>query len=647
MHAQTHQFAAQLARFREQTPELTNTRSPPPTRKDSRLLREPALSAPLPFATATTMGNYYSSASEFDVSSDQRSFTTPKNSTATPNRQPLGELSPNYASNDRRYMDNPRAERLRNYNVSRPTDCKHRIHVEFDPLTGTYKGLDEAIREVYSSPPRATKKSLRESHLSPHKPSFKSRPTQRMRRHLLPSSQDNEGLVSGPPDREEAGISAALRSKLRRGAGLNASSSLRQSSIYASSNVYIGQPTQFKHKCHVAVDPTSPTGFAGLPREWEIMLKHSGINRDQAMQNPQELLDVLQMTHDKTHNPEKVDEYLNKPIKMSEATRVDNKWTPKFIDADPLQIYVRIVKIGEGSSGCVYRAWDPKRNLPVAIKRVIPKTDEELSLFKFEVAVMSSAFHHNLIKCYDAYKQGTHLFVVMELADGGSLTDVLYFLNDRRMHLNEPEIAYICREVLQGLASLHGIKRIHRDIKSDNTLLTRDGSVKIADFGFAAQLTDKSNKRNTVIGTPFWMSPETVRGQPYDCKVDVWSTGVLAIECAEGAPPLLHETQMKAMFLIATQGPPKLKSPDEWTSDFHDFITKCTIIDPANRPSAAEMLKHPFLKRAAKQDHMGRIFSVVADFREKESQRYLQQEFKENDEERPLSPKLSTPVAAK
>ncbi len=382
------------------------------------------------------------------------------------------------------------------------------------------------------------------------------------------------------------------------------------------------------------------------------MLKHSGINRDDAMRNPQELLDVLQMTHDKQHNPQKVSEYLNQHMQMSDATRVDNNllksWTPNFIEADPLQIFERVVKIGEGSSGSVYRAYDPKRKVTVAIKRVIPKSDEELALFKFEIAVMSSAFHQNLIKCYDAYKQENHLFIVMELADGGSLTDVLYFLNDRRMHLNEPEIAYICREVLQGLASLHGIKRIHRDIKSDNTLLTREGKVKIADFGFAAQLTDKSNKRNTVIGTPFWMAPEVCRGMEYDCKVDVWSTGVLAIECAEGSPPLLHETQMKAMFLIATEGPPRLKAPDEWTSDFHDFIERCTVIDPAKRASAAEMLKHPFLQRAAMQDHMGRIFSVVADFREKESQKYQQSLQKEvlKKEERPTSPDLSKPLAS-
>ncbi len=609
------------------------------------------------------MGNYTSSPTDFDNNSDFVSTSsaaaspprkTSANNAASAPRTPLGELNTNVETRavDNRKNTMPLMERVRMHNISRPTDCKRKIHVEFDPATGTYKGLDEAIREVYSSPPRATKKNNRES-LSPLKPTFKSRPTQmhtRLRRHLMPLTSSGEFSSPGVvhPDREEAGISTGLRLKYRRGP--NNSSSLRHSIVSPSpKGVFIGQPTSFRHETHVAVDPTSPTGFVGLPRQWEIMLKHSGINRDQAMAHPSELLDVLQMTHDKTHNPEKVEEYLNKQPPISDATRVDNKllgsWTPKFIEADPLQIFERIVKIGEGSSGCVYRAWDPKRNAPVAIKRVIPKTDEEMHLFKFEIAVMSSAFHQNLIKCFDSYKVGTHLFIVMELADGGSLTDVLYFLNDRRMHLNEPEIAYICREVLQGLASLHGIKRIHRDIKSDNTLLTRDGRVKIADFGFAAQLTDKSNKRNTVIGTPFWMAPETVRGLPYDTKVDVWALGVLAIECAEGSPPYLHETQMKAMFLIATEGPPRLKAPEEWTSDFHDFIAKCTVIEPSQRSSAAEMLKHPFLQRAAKQDHMGRIFSVVADFREKESQKYHQQALLDNDD-RPMSPKLSTPIVA-
>lgn len=541
--------------------------------------------------------------------------------------------------------------------VSNPTKVKRKIHVEFDPNTGTYKGLEEALRDVFdtSSPEdlEELSQSFSDTAISLQRPGQKQKSSHlqdRILKHWNVSGSDSavSSEKSNALEKEELSRSSILRMKHRKFfLGNTGQTHFNRHGMSNAPAVSVGQPRHFQHKTHVQVDPSNPTGFAGLPREWEIMLKHSGINREMALKNPEELLDVLQVSYDKRYNPQKLVDYHVNQIKMSEATHVDNNllknWEPNFIYGNPLKVFKDVVKIGEGSSGSVYRAFDPKRNVPVAIKRVEPKSEEDLTLFKFEVAVMSSAFHHNLIKCYDSYKLDENLFVVMELADAGSLTDVLYFLNDRKLHLNEPEIAYVCREVLQGLASLHGIKRIHRDIKSDNTLVTREGHVKIADFGFAAQLTSKENKRNTVIGTPFWMAPEVCRGMDYDAKVDVWSTGVLAIECAEGAPPLLHETQMKAMFLIATEGPPRLKKPDEWTPDFHDFIDKCTTIDPAKRATAAEMLRHPFLKRAADRQHMGRIFSVVADFREKESKKIQQAEKQNLDDDgpQPESPQLS------
>lgn len=529
--------------------------------------------------------------------------------------------------------------------VSNPTDVRRKVHVQFDPTTGTYKGLESAIRELYDPTsttisqadgsditPSLDENSSSVATESPCKPRVHMQPTvyfDRPRRHWvtptpLDSSTPDKPFSSDRDDLSKSTILRMKKSKFGLGMG-SATPTFYKGALSQAGPITVGQPHHFQHKTHVKVDPSNPTGFAGLPREWEIMLKHSGIDRNMALKNPDELLDVLQVSHDKKYNPQRVVDYHFKQIKMDEATHIDKNllknWEPNFINSNPLQTFKNVVKIGEGSSGSVYRAYDPERRVPVAIKRVIPKSEEDLTLFKFEVAVMSSAFHHNLIKCYASYKVDDNLFIVMELADAGSLTDVLYFLNDRKIHLNEPEIAFVCREVLQGLASLHGIKRIHRDIKSDNTLVTRDGQVKIADFGFAAQLTSKENKRNTVIGTPFWMAPEVCRGMDYDAKVDVWSTGVMAIECAEGAPPLLHETQMKAMFIIATEGPPKLREPKEWTDDFHDFISKCTKIDASERASAAEMLKHPFLLRAASREHMAKLFSVVAEFREQESQK--------------------------
>ncbi|CAN8065410.1 unnamed protein product [Agarophyton chilense] len=540
--------------------------------------------------------------------------------------------------------------------VSNPTKVKRKVHVEFDPTTGTYKGLEEAIRDVYDAAApdeveelsqtfsdsaisfqRTTSAALKSK--SGHVPD-------RPRKTRLIGTDNEHTDRALAPDREELSRSALIR--MKRGKFHFPVASHLRHGVSNAPAVVVGKPRHFQHKTHVKVDPTHPTGFVGLPREWEILLKHSGINREMALENPQELLDVLQVNYEKQTNPNKSGQYHFDRVKMSDTTHIDNNllknWEPNFISANPLKIFKDVIKIGEGSCGSVYRAFDPKRKVPVAIKRVMPKSEEDLTLFKFEVAIMSSAFHHNLIKCYDSYKFDENMFIVMELADAGSLTDVLYFLNDRQMHLNEPEIAFICREALQGLASLHGIKRIHRDIKSDNTLVTRDGQVKIADFGFAAQLTAKENKRNTVIGTPFWMAPEVCRGLEYDSKVDVWSTGVLAIECAEGAPPLLHETQMKAMFLIATKGPPRLKRPEEWTSDFHDFIARCTAINPEQRATASEMLRHPFLKRAANAEHMGRIFSVVADFKEKESPKYQNCENVDPNDPRPESPQLSLDI---
>lgn len=423
-----------------------------------------------------------------------------------------------------------------------------------------------------------------------------------------------------------------LRARLQRlglpGGGGGGGSSLTVRGGSANPGpVFVGQPQHFQHKTHVKVSEDSPSGFEGLPREWEILLKHSGIPRSDMLSNPQELLDVLQHSHDSVHNPGKMlQHHLQQAnLPLSEASQLDatmSEWETKFVTGNPLETLSNVLKIGEGSSGSVYSAWDPERNATVAIKNVSPKDEDELILYKFEIAVMSSASHANLIQCYASYKLREQIYIVMEYADAGSLTDVLYFLNDRNMHLNEPEIACICREVLQGLNSLHRIKRIHRDIKSDNTLITRDGNVKLADFGFAAQLTEKDQKRNTVIGTPFWMAPEVCRGLDYGTKVDIWSTGVLAIECAEGAPPLLHETQMKAMFIIATKGPPTLKRQEEWTDEFIDFIRQCTVVDPSERATAGDMLRHPFLRRAASREHMGKIFSVVADYRERERQKF-------------------------
>jgi len=162
--------------------------------------------------------------------------------------------------------------------------------------------------------------------------------------------------------------------------------------------------------------------------------------------------------------------------------------------------------------------------------------------------------------------------------------------------MTEPQIAYVTFESLKALFFLHNQFRIHRDIKSDNILLGEGGEVKLADFGFAAQLTITQQKRNTVVGTPYWMAPELIEGHDYDAKVDIWSLGIMLMEMAEGEPPYMEFPTARALFLILTKGVPELKEQDKWSPEMKDFVNRCLTKDVAQRPTSEQLLKHPFLK---------------------------------------------------
>lgn len=262
---------------------------------------------------------------------------------------------------------------------------------------------------------------------------------------------------------------------------------------------------------------------------------------------------------------------------------------------DPNQIYRNLVKIGQGASGGVYTAYD-KSTTPVAIKQMNLEKQPKQDLIINEILVMRESAHPNIVNFKDSYLWKGDLWVVMEYMEGGSLTDVV------TAHcMSEAQIAAVSRETCEGLRHLHSKGVIHRDIKSDNILLSLNGDVKLTDFGFCARIADPlSTKRTTMVGTPYWMAPEVVTRKEYGPKVDIWSLGIMAIEMLEGEPPYLNENPLRALYLIATNGTPKIKDWDKLSSVFRDYLQACLTVDSEKRPTADQLLRHEFFKYAAK-----------------------------------------------
>ncbi|RFU81774.1 ste ste20 paka kinase [Trichoderma arundinaceum] len=300
-------------------------------------------------------------------------------------------------------------------------------------------------------------------------------------------------------------------------------------------------------------------------------------------------------------------------VRMS--TMSENEVMAKLKEAvskeDPNLSYSKQKKIGQGASGSVYvakikdtavgiardflRQQGPRAQ--VAIKQMDLAHQPRKELIVNEIMVMKDNRHKNIVNFLDAFLRNNNaeLWVVMEFMEGGALTDVI----DNNPSISEEQISTICHETCRGLQHLHAQSIIHRDIKSDNVLLDARGNVKITDFGFCAKLTEAKSKRATMVGTPYWMAPEVVKQKEYGPKVDIWSLGIMAIEMIESEPPYLNEEPLKALYLIATNGTPRLKKPEKLSKELKAFLSVCLCVDVKSRASADELLAHDFLQHGS------------------------------------------------
>ncbi|KAJ9081495.1 Protein kinase [Entomophthora muscae] len=441
-----------------------------------------------------------------------------------------------------------------------------------------------------------------------------------------------------------------------------------------SSQAAVSNPTNFVHEIHVDFDPVSGA-FTGLPNGWSQLLQNSSISKEDYVANPQAVIEALgfftgqnannmgnsfgdkwaglipqdkeneaktNSVHEElTYDVQKLSGlFEDKPgnekkdgsaktalaaLTGSNSSKSAPKTKPKSDQVlsdfqvyemlrslvnpgDIKTYYEKLQKIGQGASGSVYVGRCTSTKELVAMKQIDLNQQPRKHLIYNELEVMKEAKHPNIVNYVDGFLSGHELWVLMEYMKGGALTDVI----DGNT-LTEPQIAAICLETCKGLKHLHDRKIIHRDIKSDNVLLSSDGHVKLTDFGFCAKVSESQKKRATMVGTPYWMAPEVVKQKEYDTKVDIWSLGIMAIEMVENEPPYLDEEPLKALYLIATNGTPSLKNPETLSDELKEFLALCLCVDFTSRASAEELIDHPFLRKACTHAELAKLVTVRED----------------------------------
>ncbi|XP_041124520.1 STE20-like serine/threonine-protein kinase isoform X5 [Polyodon spathula] len=266
-------------------------------------------------------------------------------------------------------------------------------------------------------------------------------------------------------------------------------------------------------------------------------------------------------------------------------------------DVNPEDFWEIVGELGDGAFGKVYKAQNKQTGTLAAAKVIDTKTEEELEDYMIEIDILASCDHQHIVKLLDAFYYESKLWILIEFCAGGAVDAVMLELE---RPLTEPQIRVVCKQTLEALCYLHDIKVIHRDLKAGNILLSIDGDIKLADFGVSAKNTKTLQRRDSFIGTPYWMAPEVVmcetsKDRPYDYKADIWSLGVTLIELAEIEPPHHELNPMRVLLKIAKAEPPTLSQPSKWSAEFKDFLRKALDKNLDNRWNACQLLQHPFV----------------------------------------------------
>ncbi|XP_051956602.1 serine/threonine-protein kinase 10-like [Xyrauchen texanus] len=266
-------------------------------------------------------------------------------------------------------------------------------------------------------------------------------------------------------------------------------------------------------------------------------------------------------------------------------------------DVNPDDMWEIIGELGDGAFGKVYKAQNKETGVLAAAKVIETKSEEELEDYVVEIDILASCNHQYIVKLLDAFFYDNKLSIMIEFCPGGAVDATMLEL-DRG--LEEPQIQVVCKQMLEALQYLHSMKIIHRDLKAGNILLMLDGDIKLADFGVSAKNTKTLQRRDSFIGTPYWMAPEvvmceTMKDAPYDYKADIWSLGITLIELAQIEPPHHELNPMRVLLKIAKSEPPTLEQPTKWSMEFKDFLEKALEKNPETRPTAAQLLEHSFV----------------------------------------------------